>query len=143
MTDTSNKLHHFTLPIGTMRPEIWTRQKVLAEKLLAPSIAEVVTKVQRPFIQAITDLVSPKAAFFRGKVLLVGDALATLRPMAGLGTNQAAKNALDLVEVVEGRLGLEEWERRALAFAREARQLGLKREAMLNLSPVLEEDREL
>jgi flavin-dependent dehydrogenase len=51
-----------------------------------------------------------RAAFCDGKALLAGDALAALRLMSGLGTNGAARSALALGEVVEGRLSLGEWE---------------------------------
>jgi 2-polyprenyl-6-methoxyphenol hydroxylase-like FAD-dependent oxidoreductase len=53
---------------------------------------------------------------FDGRVLFVGDAFATLRSLAGLGLNQAAKGAMSLVDVLEGRLSSDEWEQNALAL---------------------------
>ena len=49
--------------------------------MLAPTLAEKIRKTEQPFIQAITDLVSPGAAFWGGRVLLAGDALAMLWPV--------------------------------------------------------------
>lgn len=59
-------------------------------------------------------MVSPRAAFLEGKVFLVGDELATFRPTTGQSTNQAARKAVDMCEVLEGRMGVEEWERKSL-----------------------------
>jgi hypothetical protein len=73
ITDNEDRLHRFTLPLGKIREEVWTRQKELAHELLAPSVAEVVTKTQRPFIQVITEPICPKAVFFDGKVMIVDD----------------------------------------------------------------------
>jgi len=135
MTDNKNKYHRYTLPIGKMAPDVWEHQKALARKNLSPLFAELITKVKRPFIQVITDLISPNAVFFQGKVLLVGDALATLRPSSALGTNQAARSAMNLVAVLEGAMSFEEWEKRSLEFAQMARNVGIQREALFNLSP--------
>ncbi len=46
--------------------------------------------------------------------------------MNGLGTNQPAKSAIALVEVLQGRLGLDGWDRDALAFAETVKSLGHK-----------------
>lgn len=72
-------------------------------------------------------MVSPRAAFLEGKVFLVGDELATFRPTTGQSTNQAARKAVDLCEVLEGRMGVEEWERKSLEYARATQALGVER----------------
>jgi flavin-dependent dehydrogenase len=136
MTDVDGKEHHFSVPIGMIRPERVDRQKTLARELLAPCVAELIRKTKEPFIQAITDVISPKAVLSNGRVLLVGDAFATLRPLAGLGLNQAAKGAMSLVEVLEGRLILDEWEQNALAFAKQARDKGIRREVIFELGSI-------
>ena len=118
MTDKSGQLHHSTLPIGAMRDEIWAEQKAYATKVLPAVFAELVHKTKQPFIQVITDISSPRASFFDGKLLLVGDALATFRPHAGASTNQAAKNALSLEKVMKAEMTLEQWETKALQYAR-------------------------
>jgi hypothetical protein len=43
-----------------------------------------------------------------------------------------------LVEVLEGKLDLEEWERKALGYAKAARVIGVARERLYNLSPIPE-----
>lgn len=73
MTDSENRLHRFTLPLGKIREDVRIRQKELTHKLLAPCVAEVVTKTHRPFFQVITELICPKAVFFDGKVMIGGD----------------------------------------------------------------------
>lgn len=63
----------------------------------------------------------------------MGDALATFRPMTGLGTNKAARQALSLFEVLAGRSTLERWERDALEYAQATRALGIARERLFHL----------
>jgi 2-polyprenyl-6-methoxyphenol hydroxylase-like FAD-dependent oxidoreductase len=133
MTDKDGKEHRSTLPTGKMRDEVMDQQKTLARELLSPATAELVLKTKNAFIQAIADVISPRASFLDGRVLLVGDALATFRPMTGLGTNQAARQALSLFEVLAGRLSLEEWERDALEYAQATRALGIARERLFHL----------
>ena len=119
--------------MGKIRDAAIDRQKALAGKLLAPCTAELVIKTKNTFIQAITDVISPTASFLGGRVLLVGDSLATFRPMSGLGTNQAARQALSLLEVLSGRLSIDEWERDALEYAQATRALGIERERLFHL----------
>lgn len=75
MTDIHGKRHPITLPVGTMQPKVWEKQKEHAANVLPPQFAESVQETEQPFIQAITDVISPQNCFMDGKVLLVGDAL--------------------------------------------------------------------
>jgi hypothetical protein len=93
MTDVDGKEHHFSVPMGKVRPQRVDWQKKLAQKLLASCVTELIRKTELSFIQAITDIISPKAVLSDGRVLLVRDAFTTLRPLAGLGLIQAAKGA--------------------------------------------------
>ena len=127
MTANDGHQHRVTVPIGKVPEELWRRQKTRAVDVLDPFSAELVSKTTEPFIQALTDVIAPQATFLAGKVFLVGDALATFRPMTGQSTNQAARNAMDMREWLEGRMTLEEWERGSLQYARETRQLGVER----------------
>ena len=127
MTDSSNTYHRVTVPIGKVPELLWTRQKSIAQETLDPYSAELVMKTQVPFVQALTDVVSPRATFLDGKVLLVGDGLATFRPTTGQSTNQAARNALDMRDMLQGRMTLAEWEERSLEYARKTQQLGVER----------------
>lgn len=60
-----------------------------------------------------------------GKVLLVGDAVAGLRPHVASGTSQAAIHALLLRKVFEDRLSLDEWEKRVLEWSGIAYKAGV------------------
>lgn len=133
MTDKDGKEHRSTVPIGKVRDGIMNQQRSLARELLSPATAELVIKTKNAFIQTVSDVISPRALFLDGRVLLVGDALATFRPMTGLGTNQAARQALSLFEVLAGRLSLERWERDALEYAQATRALGVARERLFDL----------
>ena len=79
MTDRHGKLHHFNLPIDGMRGEVWFPQVEKAQMSLPPQFSELVSLTADPFIQSITDVLPSKMTFFGGKVLLVGDAVATFR----------------------------------------------------------------
>ena len=127
MTDNDSKRHRITLPVGKIRDEVWSHQKEIAKKVLDPYSAELVIKTKQPFLQALTDVVPTKASFMNGKVLLVGDALATFRPTTGQSTNQAARNAMDLREMLEGRIGLKEWEERSMEYAISTQRVGVER----------------
>jgi len=47
-------------------------------------------KSKNPFVQAITDVSSPRPLYMNDKVVLVGDALAGFRPHTVASTSQAA-----------------------------------------------------
>jgi FAD binding domain-like len=87
MTDVDGKEHHFSVPIGKIRPQRLDWQKKLARELLAPCVTELLRKTEQPFIQAITDIISSKAVLSDGRVLLVRECLRPLRLLAGLGLN--------------------------------------------------------
>ncbi|KAF2143587.1 uncharacterized protein K452DRAFT_350056 [Aplosporella prunicola CBS 121167] len=119
MLDNQGKRHNFSLPPGRVRPEVWEEQKKHAERELPPQFAEIVRKTKVPFLQAITDVISPKASFFNGKILLVGDAVAGFRPHAAASTSQAAFDSFYVVDLVTGRISLSEWEKNVMGYARE------------------------
>lgn len=132
MTDNDGKRHHITLPAGGVRDEVWTRQKKFAKDTLPPQFAELVKKTKVPFIQAITDVVAPSAMLDNGRVLLIGDALAGLRPHTAMSTSQAAFDAMKLAEAVrrlidgEGEGVLERWEKEVLEYATELQSHGVR-----------------
>ncbi len=68
-----------------------------------------------------------------GKVLLVGDAVAGLRPSTSAGCSQGAMNALLLKKVFEkgSEMSIEEWEKSILGWATFSQNMGVK---MGNLS---------
>ncbi|KAL2846478.1 hypothetical protein BJX68DRAFT_268568 [Aspergillus pseudodeflectus] len=95
MTDINGNVHRTTVPQGLVDPTIWAKQVALGIAHLAPAYAEVLSKITSPFIHAITDSYPgpTKASFMNGRVLLVGDALAHLRPHGGYSTSLAALEA--------------------------------------------------
>ncbi|UJO14037.1 2,6-dihydroxypyridine 3-monooxygenase [Fulvia fulva] len=125
MTDTNGKRHAITLPVGLMQPQVWEKQKAHAAKALPPQYAEAVAKTEQPFIQAITDVISPENSFFDGKVLLVGDALAGFRPHTAASTGQAAFDALQLGKLYGGGMTKQEYNSAVLGFAARLQKAGV------------------
>ncbi|KAK6441133.1 hypothetical protein LTR95_002630 [Oleoguttula sp. CCFEE 5521] len=125
MTGTDGKRHAITLPIGTMKPSVWEEQKKLGKELLPPQYAEVVNTTKEAFIQAVTDNISDQNSFLRGKVLLVGDALAGFRPHTAASTGQAAFDALRLGELLNGEIGREQYNEAVLEFSKKTQAHGV------------------
>lgn len=125
MTDSEGNRHHNTLPIGSMRDEIWQQQQAYAKRILPPQFADIVSKTKHPFIQAITDVISPRNAFFDGKILLIGDAVAGFRPHTAASTSQAAFDALKLEELISGKMSRTEWEMETMEYARHVQERGV------------------
>lgn len=111
--------HHNLVPSGRVRKDIWSRQleRARQEPLVEPFL-EVMSKIQRPFIQVITEFCSSKASFEDGRVLLMGDALSLFRPHTAFSGTQAAFHALKVEEYVRGKIGLGEWEEKMLRYSR-------------------------
>ena len=125
MTDIHGKRHPITLPVGAMKPEVWEKQKRYAAEILPPQYAEAVQKTQQPFIQAITDVITPRNSFMDGKVLLVGDALAGFRPHTAASTGQAAHDALALGKWMSGLVRKDEYDYMVMEFAQEVQKKGV------------------
>jgi 2,6-dihydroxypyridine 3-monooxygenase len=108
-----------TLPPGAATGEaVAGLRRAAADRLAAP-IAEVVTSVAEPFVQAIYDIEVPRMA--SGRVCLIGDAAFAVRPHAAAGTAKAAQDGWALAEELTARHGdvpaaLAAWERRQLAL---------------------------
>ena len=125
MTDNDGHQHRNTLPPGKMRQEVWYKQKSYAQSVLARPFAELVEKTTQPFISSVSDTIAPRASFFDGRLLLVGEALALFRPHIALSANQAAMNCLLLEDVLEGEITVKEWERRVLNYGARNRLLSI------------------
>ena len=124
MTDTSGHRHRSTVPIGKLRPETWALQLTLAEKVLPSLFLELVRKTKHSFVQAISEAQASRATYFDGKLLLVGDALATFRPHAAASTSQAANSAMLLGKVLRGETTVRRWEASVMRYARVRGPLG-------------------
>lgn len=128
LTDRDGISHKYSLGVGKMDPEIKQEQRNKVTAILPPQFCEVFQKIELPFIQAVTDNLTTKSVFMNGKVLLIGDAVAGLRPHTGAGTAQAALHALLLKKVFDGEDGMsiEEWEKVTLELATLTQNLGVQ-----------------
>ena len=124
MTDKDGKRRRITIPPGTMTDEAWDMVKQRGRNKLPPQMSEMVEKTKNPFVQAITDVMSPTSVYEHGKVILIGDALAGFRPHTVSSTGQAAFDVMMLVEWLEGRMDMHEFERRTVEYARKVSEMG-------------------
>jgi hypothetical protein len=60
-------------------------------------------------VQLVTDMMFPLKSFLGGSVMLVGDAMAGLRPHVAASTSQAVYHVSKLKGVLEGNLTEEKW----------------------------------
>ncbi|CAI6334770.1 unnamed protein product [Periconia digitata] len=125
MTDVEGVRHRITMPPGKTDPKAWEKQREIAKQKLPPQFAEIVRATKKPFVQAVTDVISPTNEFMGGKVLLIGDALAGFRPHTVASTSQAAFDAMILAEMVEGKVSREEWKKQTMAYARTIQKRGV------------------
>jgi 2,6-dihydroxypyridine 3-monooxygenase len=110
-----------SLPPGAATDRAVTGMRRAAADVLAAPIAEVVTGMAEPFVQAIYDLGVPRMAF--GRTCLIGDAAFAVRPHAAAGTAKAADDAWALAEELTASGGdvpaaLAAWVRRPLSVGR-------------------------
>jgi 2-polyprenyl-6-methoxyphenol hydroxylase-like FAD-dependent oxidoreductase len=115
-TDVMGTTHQTTIPRGAMQPGIWAALQARGTALSAP-FAELLAATTDPFVSAIRECAALRAVFHEGKLVLVGDAFALLRPHVAASTNQAAKQALGLAELFSGRGDLAGWERESVGDA--------------------------
>ena len=111
-----------SLPPGAATEAAVDRMRRRADAVFAPPVAEVVTSVAEPFVQAIYDIEVPRMA--QGRVCLVGDAAFAVRPHAAAGTAKAADDGWALGEELQAAGGdvpaaLAAWERRQLVVGRQ------------------------
>lgn len=127
LTGSCGQLHKFSLGVGKIRPQVREEQRKISEAILTKPMNEIFQKMEQPFIQAVTDNLTTKAVFMGGKVLIVGDAVAGLRPHTTGGLSQGAMHALFLKSVFEkdATMSLEEWERKVIGFATTASKIGV------------------
>lgn len=124
MTDKDGKRRRITIPPGTMTDAAWDMVKERGRNKLPPQMNEMVQKTKNPFVQAITDVMAPTSVYEDGKVILVGDALCGFRPHTVASTSQAAFDVLMLVEYLEDRMDMCEFERRTVEYARRVQEMG-------------------
>lgn len=126
LTDDDGKVHNVTIPVGKINGEVFKEAKEVAKEKLPPQFAELVCKTEMPFVQAVTDVVSPKHVFMDDKVILLGDALAGFRPHTAGSTGQAAFDAMALADMMDGKITLEEWAHKTMEHARHVQKRGVE-----------------
>jgi 2-polyprenyl-6-methoxyphenol hydroxylase-like FAD-dependent oxidoreductase len=125
MTDAQGTVHPWTNQHPPQK--LIQDQKAYAKKNLPPQFAELVELTEKPFIQAITDVISPQAVFHDGHVVLVGDAVAGFRPHTAASTSQAAFHALKLNEYLrQGQVDWTSYEDEIMHYARNGVEHGKK-----------------
>ncbi|KAI1333813.1 FAD/NAD(P)-binding domain-containing protein [Xylariaceae sp. FL0016] len=125
MTDKNGRRRQITMPPGMTEPTAWEKQCKLARERLPPQFAEIVCKTKKPFVQAVTDVLSPQHEYKGGKVVLIGDALAGFRPHTVASTSQAAFDAMIYADYISGRVSREQWKKQTLGFARFIQKRGV------------------
>jgi 2-polyprenyl-6-methoxyphenol hydroxylase-like FAD-dependent oxidoreductase len=125
MTDVDGQYHRITMPPGKTDMAAWEKQCKIAREKLPPQFAEIVCGTQKPFVQAITDVISPTNEFENGRVILIGDALAGFRPHTVASTSQACFDAMILADMIEGKVSRKEWKKQTLGYARTIQKRGV------------------
>jgi 2-polyprenyl-6-methoxyphenol hydroxylase-like FAD-dependent oxidoreductase len=117
LTDIDGVRHRITMPPGKTNPKAWEKQREIAKNKLPPQFAEIVRATKKPFVQAITDVVSHENEFLGGRVILIGDALAGFRPHTVASTSQAAYDAMILADMIEGKIEKDEWKKQTMEYS--------------------------
>ena len=98
LTDVNGERRAVSVPPGLVAADVIAEMRDFAEANLGPAIAEVVTGIEEPFIQAVYDIDVPQMAF--GRTCLIGDAAFAVRPHAAAGTAKAAEDGWVLAEEI-------------------------------------------
>ncbi|KAK3634913.1 hypothetical protein LTR56_015040 [Elasticomyces elasticus] len=126
MTDKNGRRRHITIPPGMIAPEAWDMVKQMGKEKLPPQMAEMAEKTKNPFVQCITDAITPKNLFMGDKVVLIGDSLANFRPHTVASTSQAAFDVMCLVDWLDGKIDRKEFVKQSMQFARAVQDMGVK-----------------
>jgi 2-polyprenyl-6-methoxyphenol hydroxylase-like FAD-dependent oxidoreductase len=100
LTDEAGSFHPLAIPPPLISRAVIAEMRHAAETVLAPQFRDLVRLVDRPMLQPIYDIESPRMAF--GRVALIGDAAFVARPHVGVGVTKAAQDALALVRSLDG-----------------------------------------
>jgi 2-polyprenyl-6-methoxyphenol hydroxylase-like FAD-dependent oxidoreductase len=114
-TDASGHRHE-QIPPPLIRPDVIAAVKADARALLAPSIADIFVRAERPIFQAIHDFASPQIVF--GRIVLLGDAAFVARPHVGAGVTKAALDGACLADALAAHATIDA----ALAVYNDARR---------------------
>ncbi len=118
MTDVDGELRSVSVPPGAVAKHHVDEMRSTARARLPRSIAEVVQRVEQPFLQVVYDIEVPKMR--HGRTCLIGDAAFAVRPHAAAGTAKAAEDAWSLYRHLERSESLDtaltHWEADQLAL---------------------------
>ncbi|KAH8665696.1 hypothetical protein BGZ60DRAFT_431892 [Tricladium varicosporioides] len=123
LTDTDGHQHRNSIPKGRISPSVWKQQLAHGKSVLNSIFLQLLSNTKEPFLSVIHDYASSQASFMNGKVLLIGDALATFRPHMGAALNQAAVDCLVLEKLARGEIKVEEWEKIVVQHGQQNRAL--------------------
>jgi len=98
MTDKDGRFRQFSVPATFMSPENVTNLRERAKKELPQILADRVLQTTYPFVQAIVDMEVPK--MYKGRITILGDAAAVVRPHTASGTAKAYEDAVALAYVL-------------------------------------------
>jgi len=96
-TDTAGRRHE-QIPPPLIRTDVIAAVKADARALLAPSVADIFVRAERPIFQPIHDFASPRLVF--GRIALLGDAAFVARPHVGAGVTKAALDSACLADAL-------------------------------------------
>ena len=120
LRDGQGTQRQWSVPAGQVKRTDIDALHAAAARELPPAIAELVMKIEAPFIQVIVDVEVTRMV--HGRTCLIGDAAFSGRPHLGAGTAKAAGDAWTLAEALSRRGSIEdalvEWEVQRLALGR-------------------------
>ena len=121
MTTQAGERRAVSLRPGEVQPRFVDALRETARASLAPILAELVVATDRPFVQQIVDVATPRMVV--GRSCLIGDAAFAGRPHAAAGTAKALDDARTLARAVEACDGdvagaLARWEPARLQLGR-------------------------
>ena len=92
-------VHYDTgIPPALVRPELVKAMKEEAKRVFSPVFADVISRMEGMFVQAIYDLESERMG--RGRIAVIGDAAFVARPHCGAGVSKAADDAASLASAL-------------------------------------------
>jgi len=98
LTDRDGRRHHASVVPGQLSAQSLAHLYGAAGDSLPRTLVQLVAATEAPFLQAVSDALSP--SFAQGRIALVGDAACTLRPHTGSGTSKAADDAVSLAQTL-------------------------------------------
>lgn len=99
LTGRDGRRHHASVAPGELSAPSLAHLQDIALERLPRTLSQLVSATHAPFLQAISDALSP--SFASGRIALVGDAACTLRPHTASGTSKAADDAVSLAQALQ------------------------------------------